>query len=159
MNRRNIVVLALMMMAPASVMVQAMAAEPVALADGANESTIIGTWESDQRDVRMDYFKDGDHYAGRLLWGNLVVESDGVTSKKDVKNPDEKLRSRSILGIVSLTGLKWNGEEYTGGRIYDPPSGKTYNCKAWTEGGKLYMRGYLGIPLLGRTVSWHRYKK
>ena len=148
-----------LMMVPASVMVQTVPSEPVAQAAGASESAIVGTWESDQKDVRMEYFKDGDRYAARLLWGNLVVESDGVTSKKDVKNPDEKLRSRDILGIVSLNGLKWDGAEYTGGRIYDPPSGKTFNCKAWMDGDKLFMRGYLGISLLGKTVSWHRYRK
>jgi uncharacterized protein (DUF2147 family) len=148
-----------LMMVPAGMVVQTIPSEPVALAAQANESAIVGTWESDQKDVRMQYLKDGDHYVARLLWGNLVVEPDGVTSKKDVKNPDEKLRSRDIIGIVSLTGLKWTGEEYTGGKIYDPPSGKTYNCKAWMDGDKLQLRGYLGISLLGKTVSWHRYAK
>lgn len=123
-----------------------------------NENNIIGVWESDKKDVRMEFFKDGDHYLAKLLWGNLVVEKDGVTSKKDVKNPKKQLRTRNIIGIVSLTGLKWNGKEYSDGKIYDPPSGDTYTCKAWIEEGKLYLRGYLGISLLGQTVSWHRFK-
>jgi hypothetical protein len=58
--------------------------------------------------------------------------------KKDANNPDASLRSRNIIGIVSLTGLKWDGKEYTGGKFYekfyDPRSGKTYNCKAWMKG-------------------------
>ncbi|WP_300492250.1 DUF2147 domain-containing protein [Flavobacterium sp.] len=123
-----------------------------------NEKNIVGIWESDKKDVRMEFFKDGDHYSAKLLWGNLVVEKDGVTSKKDTKNPDKQLRNRDIIGIVSLTGLKWNGKEYTDGKIYDPPSGDTYTCKAWIEDGKLSLRGYLGISLLGKTVTWHKYK-
>jgi len=122
------------------------------------ESSIIGVWESDAKDVRMQFFKSGNKYYGKLLWGNLVVEKDGITSKKDAKNPDPGLRSRNIIGIVSLTGLTWDGEEYTDGQIYDPPSGDTYTCKAWIEDGKLYLRGYLGVSLLGKTVSWHRIK-
>lgn len=105
----------------------------------------------------MEYFQEGDHYNARLLWGNKIVETDNVTSKKDAKNPDPSLRSRNIIGIVSLNGLKWNGKEYTDGKIYDPPSGKTYNCKAWMEGDKLQLRGYLGVSMMGKTVSWHRY--
>lgn len=112
-----------------NVMIQTGPSEPVAQAAVPSEGAIVGTWESDQKDVRMEYFKQGDRYVARLLWGNLIVESDGVTSKKDAKNPDEKLRSRNIIGVVSLTGLTWDGEAYTGGKIYDPPSGKTYNCK------------------------------
>jgi uncharacterized protein (DUF2147 family) len=122
-----------------------------------NPNAIVGTWESDQKGVRMEYFQDGDHYNARLLWGNKIVEADNVTSKKDTKNLDASLRSRNIIGIVSLTDLKWDGKEYTDGKIYDPPSGKTYNCKAWIEGDNLQLRGFLGFSMMGETVSWHRY--
>jgi uncharacterized protein (DUF2147 family) len=121
------------------------------------QDSIVGAWESDEKDVRMEFFKDGDGYKARLLWGNKIVESDGQTSKKDVKNPDASLRSRNIIGIVSLTGLAWDGKEYTGGKIYDPPSGKTYSCKAWVEGDKLRLRGFMGVSLMGKTVVWHHY--
>lgn len=123
-----------------------------------SDKNIVGVWESDKKDVRMEFFKNGDQYCAKLLWGNLVVEKDGVTSKKDLKNPDKLLRNRNILGITSLTGLKWNGREYIDGKIYDPPSGDTYTCKAWIENGKLSLRGFLGISILGKTVTWHRYK-
>jgi uncharacterized protein (DUF2147 family) len=123
----------------------------------ATEGSIIGTWESDEEHVRMEYFQDGDHYNARLLWGKKIVEMNGTTSKKDAKNPDQNLRSRNIIGIVSLTGLKWNGKDYVGGQIYDPPSGKTYKCKAWIAGDKLYLRGFLGFSMMGKTVAWHRY--
>jgi len=42
-------------------------------------SAIVGTWESDQRDVRMEYFEDGDHYSARLLWDNKLVEANNIT--------------------------------------------------------------------------------
>lgn len=122
------------------------------------ESAVVGRWESDEKDVRMEFFKDGDQYKARLLWGNKVVEADGKTSRKDTQNPDKNLRSRDILGAVTLTGLKWDGKNgYEDGKIYDPPSGKTYTCKAWLENDKLHLRGYLGVSLFGKTVVWHRY--
>lgn len=121
------------------------------------QDSIIGAWESDEKDVRMEFFKQGDLYKAKLLWGNKIVESDGQTSKKDVKNPDASLRSRNIIGIVSLTGLTWDGKQYTGGKIYDPPSGKTYSCKAWVDGDKLHLRGFMGLSLMGKTVIWHHF--
>lgn len=121
------------------------------------ENAIIGTWESDKKDVRLEFFKSGNEYQARLLWGNQIVESDGKTSKKDTKNPDRNLCSRNIIGITSVTGLKWDNDEYTGGKIYNPPSGDTYKCKVWIKDGKLNLRGYLGFSLLGQTATFHPY--
>ena len=120
------------------------------------EDAIIGIWETETKDARMEVFKSGEIYYGKLLWGNRIVESDGKTSKKDSKNPDEKLRSRNIIGIVNLTGLKYDDGEYLNGKIYDTPSGKTYDCKAWIESGKLHLRGYLGFSMLGQTAIWNK---
>lgn len=124
-----------------------------------NENAIIGIWESDAKDVRMEIYKQEDKYYGRYLWGKEIVESDGVTSKKDIKNPDSKLRTRNVVGITSLTGLKWDGEDYVDGKIYNAPSGDYYSCKAWLKNGKMYLRGYMGVSLLGKTATFHHYSK
>ncbi|MBS1509883.1 MAG: DUF2147 domain-containing protein [Bacteroidetes bacterium] len=123
------------------------------------ENAITGKWESDKKDVRLEFFKSGNEYQARLLWGNQIVESDGKTSKKDTKNPDKNLRSRDIIGIISVTGLRWDDTEYTGGKIYNPPSGDTYKCKVWIKDGKLNLRGYLGFSLFGQTATFHPYKE
>lgn len=123
-----------------------------------SEGTILGKWESDKKDVKFEIFKQGDRYFGKFLWGNQIVESDGVTSKKDTKNPDVKLRSRDLIGITSLTDLKWDGKEYVDGKIYNAPTGDTYSCKVWVKEGKMYLRGYMGISILGKTASFHRIK-
>lgn len=121
-----------------------------------NQNAIIGIWETEAKDAKMEVFKNGDFYYGKLLWGNKVVEADGKTSKKDAKNPDEKLRNRDIIGIINLTGLKFKDGEFTDGKIYDPSSGKTYSCKAWIEKGILNLRGFIGFSLLGQTANWHK---
>lgn len=123
-----------------------------------NQDAIIGTWETDAKDAKMEIFKSGEYYFGKLLWGNKVVEADGKTSKKDTKNPDAKLRDRNIIGIVNLTGLKFDDGDYLDGKIYDPPSGKTYDCKAWLKNSKLHLRGYIGLSILGQTAVWHKIK-
>lgn len=122
------------------------------------ENEILGTWESDKKDVIIEISRSKDTYLGKYIWGKEIVESDGKTSKKDIKNPDKNLRTRNIVGITSLTGLKWNGKEYTEGKIYNAPSGDTYSCKIWIKNNKLYLRGYLGVSLLGQTAIFHQYK-
>lgn len=107
------------------------------------ENEIIGNWESDKKDVILEIYRSGDSYQGKYIWGKQIVESDGKTSRKDVKNPDKNLRTRNIVGIISLTSLRWNGKEYTDGKIYNAPSGDTYSCKVWIKNNKLYLRGYL----------------
>lgn len=121
-----------------------------------NQDVIIGTWETDAKDAKMEVYRSEDTYYGRLIWGDKIVESDGKTSKKDSKNPDDQLKSRNIIGIVNLTGLKYEDGEYVNGKIYDPPSGKTYDCKAWVQNGKLHLRGYIGFSMLGQTAIWHK---
>jgi hypothetical protein len=36
-----------------------------------------------------------------------MFEADGKTSKKDVKNPNEKLRSRPVQGLTHITNLTY----------------------------------------------------
>ncbi|BDD12970.1 signal peptidase (plasmid) [Fulvitalea axinellae] len=119
---------------------------------------IIGVWETEDKDGRMEFYKCGDAYCGKLLWGKDIVGTDGVTSKKDTNNPDEALRNRDLVGITNLTGLRYKNGEYADGEIYDANSGKMYSCKVKLRKGEMHMRGYIGVPLLGQTVIWKRVK-
>jgi uncharacterized protein (DUF2147 family) len=67
-------------------------------------------------------------------------------------------RDQPILGMVIMSGLKKSGGEYSGGAILDPDNGKVYKSKlTLVEGGKkVKVRGYIGIPLLGRSQLWVR---
>jgi uncharacterized protein (DUF2147 family) len=63
-----------------------------------------------------------------------------------------------VIGLVIMTGLKKDGDEYNGGEILDPDNGKVYRSKMHlTDGGKkLSVRGYIGVPMLGRSQVWVR---
>jgi uncharacterized protein (DUF2147 family) len=51
-------------------------------------------------------------------------------------------------------------DEYAGGDVLDPDSGKVYGCKfKLTEGGeRMIMRGFFGVSLFGRSQTWVRIK-
>jgi len=58
-----------------------------------------------------------------------------------------------------LFGLKKDGDEWNGGKILDPKSGKIYKCYiTLKDENTLKLRGYIGFSLLGRTEYWQRAK-
>ncbi|CAA7194039.1 DUF2147 domain-containing protein [Chryseobacterium potabilaquae] len=65
-------------------------------------------------------------------------------------------KGKPILGLEIIRGLKKDGDEFTGGTITDPKTGKTYKCTITRSGDQLNVRGYVGLSLLGRTQVWHK---
>ena len=117
---------------------------------------IAGTWEADDGSVKLDMYKSGEELRAHFLYGKQVVEADNVTLKKDIKNPDPGLRSRSLQNIVFIWGLRWTDGEWSGGSLYDASTGRTYHCKVAIKEGKMLLRGYLGVSVLGQTTAFHR---
>jgi uncharacterized protein (DUF2147 family) len=49
---------------------------------------------------------------------------------RDVNNPDKSLRSRPLIGVLVVRDMKSAGPgRWSGGKLYDPESGKTYDGK------------------------------
>ena len=68
------------------------------------------------------------------------------------------LKDQPIIGLTILKGLKKDDDEYNGGTILDPANGKVYKSKMKLEDGgkKLNVRGYIGMPMMGRSQVWVR---
>jgi len=96
-------------------------------------------------------------YYGNIVW--LKEPMKNGKAKVDDKNPDKKLQSRAILGLQILKDFSFNSgdKEWSNGSIYNPSSGKTYNCYMNFESAtKLKIRGYIGASWmgLGKTAYW-----
>jgi len=67
-------------------------------------------------------------------------------------------KDQPIVGMTIVSGLKKTGDEYTGGEILDPKNGKIYKSKLTVrEGGKkVEVRGFIGMPMFGRSQMWLR---
>ena len=67
-------------------------------------------------------------------------------------------KDQPLIGMTIVSGLKKDGNEYTGGEILDPAKGKVYKSKATLRDGgqKLEVRGYIGAPMFGRSQVWQR---
>jgi uncharacterized protein (DUF2147 family) len=110
-----------------------------------------GTWYNEQRTGRVQFFEEESKLSGKIIW----LKNDQV---KDKENPDTKLRDRPILGITALRGfVSRDNKTWTGGKIYDPETGKTYSSKiTMVNKNELELRGYIGTPLLGRSTKFIR---
>ena len=112
---------------------------------------ILGEWLSQEKDGKISIYKQGDKYYGKISWGK-------TPGRKDAKNPDAKLKNRDLIGLVILQDFKYTGSAWENGKIYDPNSGKTYDCilKVKDNNKVLDIRGYVGVPMFGRTATWTR---
>jgi uncharacterized protein (DUF2147 family) len=111
---------------------------------------ITGLYWSPKKDAKIEIYKNGGEYFGRSIW----VAYPG----KDSKNPNETLKNREVQGINLFSGFHYSDGSYTSGKVYDPESGKTYDCKMSLKGDILKVRGYIGISLFGRTEYFQRIK-
>jgi uncharacterized protein (DUF2147 family) len=126
------------------------------LAQSSPGDLILGEWTSEDKGSRIEIYKLGDEYFGKLLWSDDLFEADGVTSKKDTQNTNPKLRSRNLQHVNILHDFVYDDRIWDNGKMYDPKSGKTYNCILKLREKLLEIRSYIGIPLLGRSTYWQR---
>jgi uncharacterized protein (DUF2147 family) len=120
---------------------------------------VVGKWKLEDGTAIVEVYQQGDVFNGKIVWLQKPTEADGTPAVDDL-NPDPKLRTRQVLGLNMLNNLKKSGNEYTGGSIYDPGNGKTYNCSMKVEGDILKVRGSLDKRgLIGRTMDWFRVKE
>lgn len=74
--------------------------------------------------------------------------------RTDDNNPDSELRDRPIIGLTMFSEYQFEDGQWQG-KIYDPESGNTYQSRMKITGkGDLEIRGYIGIPMFGRTAKF-----
>jgi uncharacterized protein (DUF2147 family) len=131
------------------------------LAHADPEQTAAGFWEADDDDGNPTawflFAEKGDVYSARLV--------KGFKPKGDDKPPQVvcnvcpgKKKGAHIMGLTLFWGMKREGLEYRGGSVLDPRDGSVYHAQMdLSEDGKeLAVRGYIGIPMLGKTQTWKR---
>jgi uncharacterized protein (DUF2147 family) len=68
------------------------------------------------------------------------------------------LRNKPVVGMTILRGVKRAQDGLTEGIILDPNDGEDYRCTLTLKdaGRRLEVRGFIGLPLFGRTQVWTR---
>lgn len=123
-------------------------------------TAILGKWYTENNKSVVEIYQENGHFYGKMIELKNPIDPDTGKPKLDKENPDVKLQKRPLLGLLIMTGLKFESDNYWGGgEIYDPESGNTYSCRLKMVGNdQIDMRGYMGFSLIGRSTIWHRKK-
>jgi uncharacterized protein (DUF2147 family) len=99
-----------------------------------------------------------------------ITESAGVFTGKvekllDPAKQDSKCdectdsrKGQPVLGLTIIRNIKKGEGHWDGGDILDAANGKVYRARLTLseDNKKLDVKGYIGVPLLGRTQTWQR---
>lgn len=126
----------------------------------AEDASPVGLW------------KNIDDVSGKPRALIRITESDGTLQGRiekvfpapnEEQNPkcekcEGENKNAPVTGLVILTGLVKDGDEYAGGQILDPDNGNVYSSsiRVIDSGKRLSVRGYIGMPMLGRSQTWVR---
>ena len=134
----------------------------LSLAAQAQQATPAGLWKTidDATKKEKSLVRITDN--GGVFSGKIEKLLDPATKQDAVceKCTDDR-KDKPILGMVIITGVKQAANAadlFDGGHILDPNDGKVYKVRlSPADGGKkLDVRGYIGMPMLGRTQTWLR---
>ncbi len=136
-----------------------LAAAPAGAVDA---GSITGFWNTQDNDAVFEIYACGSLYCGKII--SLEEPNYPPTDKEmpgkpkvDINNPNPALRNRTLVGLRLIYGFHYAGDNSWNGMIYNPEDGETYRCNFSMDGeDRLKVRGYIGIPLLGRTQVWTR---
>ncbi len=134
-------------------------------------TTPVGFWAARDDDsgkvlsIIQIYKAKDDTYNGRIYKVMDVV----VKGKR--QSPDDhcaecsgKLANAPMLCMQVIYGMKKAinyPDTWEHGRAYDPKTDNSYHAKMWLadHGATLNLRGYIGLPLFGRTQKWKKVSK
>jgi len=126
------------------------------------QATPVGVWKTIDDDGKTEKSlvrivdAGGGALNGRIETLMDPAKKDSVCDKCSDDRKDKKVVGLTILRNVTKDG----GDDslWSGGDILDPNNGKVYKVRLRPidSGKKLEVRGYVGMPMLGRTQTWVR---
>lgn len=121
--------------------------------------SVVGKWTTiDDETGKEKGIVEIFEYKGKI-YGRIIEIFEQEKRHYKCERCEGEDKNKPILGLVIIKGLSKKGDVYEGGKITDPKNGKSYHCKITLQGkDKLVVRGYIGIPLIGRSQTWIRLK-
>jgi uncharacterized protein (DUF2147 family) len=120
----------------------------------ASSDKIVGVWLNEEKSNKIEIYKVSDTYSGKIVWIEQL-ESNSELDPKDKNNPNPKMRSRSILGMDIITGLKYSNGKWENGTLYIPQKGIYAPCTV-----ELHADSKLSLVVskgrFSRTKTWIR---
>lgn len=115
-------------------------------------SPIDGLWLTSDRNAVVRVGSCGPRICG---WIVRVSGRGSNAAARDSNNPNTGLRTRTIVGMPVLTGFSADGNQFSGGQVYDPTSGRSYRTTlSLNSDGSLNVTGC--VLVFCQTKRWTR---
>ena len=128
----------------------------------AAQATPVGLWKTIDDKTKTEKSLIRITESGGVLTGKIEKLLDPAAKQDAVCDLcTDDLKDKPLIGIPLMRGVKQDENDkeiWGGGTITDVKEGKTYKVrlKPIEGGAKLEVRGYVGVPMLGRTQTWIR---
>ena len=128
----------------------------------AQATSPAGLWETIDDNTRKEKSLVRIVEAGGVFTGKVEKIIDPDSPKDAVcKDCSDDRKDNPVLGLTIIRNMKASSDDkavWEGGDILDPNNGKVYSAKLKLvdNGARLDVRGYIGMPMLGRTQTWYR---
>ncbi len=125
------------------------------------QATPVGVWKTIDDKTKTERAQIRISEAGGVLTGRIekLLAPDAKQDALCDKCSDDR-KDKPIVGLEIIRGVKKADSDnlWDGGTILDAAEGKVYKVRLTpVDGGqKLEVRGYVGMPMLGRTQTWIR---
>ena len=123
------------------------------------QATPVGLWKTIDDDGKTEKSLVRIAETGAAVSGKVETIFDAAKAKELCEKCTDERKDQPVAGMTIIRGAK-KGDDgvWAGGDILDPNNGKVYklHLKPVDGGKKLEVRGYVGMPLLGRTQTWVR---
>jgi uncharacterized protein (DUF2147 family) len=124
------------------------------------QNTPVGLWKTIDDDGKTVKTLIRISESAGVISGTIEKLLDPKAATVCSKCTDER-KDKAVVGMTIIRGIRRNAEDATlwdGGEVLDPENGATYRLRLRpADGGKkLEVRGYLGVPMLGRSQTWVR---
>jgi uncharacterized protein (DUF2147 family) len=125
------------------------------------QATPVGSWKTVDDETGKEKSIVHISEAGGVLSGRIEKLLDPAKADAKCDKCSDERRDQPVAGLTIIRNVKKSegrADEWSGGDILDPNNGKVYNVRLKpVDGGKrLEVRGYVGMPMLGRTQTWQR---
>jgi uncharacterized protein (DUF2147 family) len=125
------------------------------------QATPVGVWKTIDDKTKTERSQLRITETGGVLSGKIekLLAADAKQDAVCDQCSDDR-KDKPLIGLEVLRGVKKAGEDNTwdGGTILDAAEGKIYKVrmKPIEDGKRMEVRGYVGMPMLGRTQTWVR---
>lgn len=125
------------------------------------QGTPVGVWKTIDDKTKTEKAQIRITEAGGVYSAKIekLLAADAKPDSVCDKCSDDR-KDKPIVGMEIMRGVKRSDSDNTwdGGTILDAAEGKVYKVRLQTADGgkKLEVRGYIGMPMMGRTQTWIR---